>query len=199
MSGSGRGPAMRHLGDRLCGYADRSLPAPLLLECDRHLVACSSCRAAAEDERRVLLALRQAPTMGVSAALRASLLNLESLAPAFDRPEQLAVVSRGAPPRHRSAARAAMLAGLAAGASAAAACSLGMVGVGVAADAPAAPGIPARAVPTVAPASAPGVSAVTAVTPVVQALPAGPWQVVSAEHHPWARSTSMSDERRASR
>jgi hypothetical protein len=64
----------RCLGDQLTAYADRAMPDAVLLHWDRHLVACISCRAAVEEERRVLAALRSPSASCVPGDLRSMLL-----------------------------------------------------------------------------------------------------------------------------
>lgn len=152
--GSGR---TGHLGAEVSAYADRRLPAATQLAYDRHVSVCIGCRAAVEDERRLLGSLR----LGVPApprSLEASLLSLSASArlhggPApWDLPsptsaaaaaggrggagrraaDALPVLRAGAPPMHRSPVRAAVVAGLAAGASAAAALGLGVAGLSAA-------------------------------------------------------------------
>lgn len=119
-----------HLGALVSAYVDRDLPAGVLHACDQHLAVCGCCRAAAEDERRLLESMRRTTTPCPSSSLQSALLGLaDSAAPVGDRP-QLPVVEPGAPALHRSPVRAAVLAGLAAGASAAAAFGLGMAGTG---------------------------------------------------------------------
>jgi hypothetical protein len=104
------------------------MPPELLRACDRHLVACAMCRAAADAERRLLSSLRGALTPGVPSSLEASLLGLCRTGAVAVGPAPLGLVGRGAPPMHRSPVRAAMLAGLAVGASAAAAWGIAVVG-----------------------------------------------------------------------
>ncbi|KRE54955.1 hypothetical protein [Phycicoccus sp. Soil748] len=150
------GAASRCLGADLTAYADRTLDAATLLRWDRHVVACACCRAAVEDERRVLAALRSPSASRVPGDLRGMLLamgaELSASSPADDRPDAgpavrrpavppvpvapVRVVDRGAPALHRSARRATVFAGLAAGATAAAAWSLVVTGGGVASPAP---------------------------------------------------------------
>ncbi len=127
------GVASQHLGQMLSLYADRSLPPPALLACDRHVSICPGCRAAAEAERRMLRSLRSSATPGLSHRLESVLLGLaaDSMPPMVTGgPSPIAVIARSAPAMYRSPLRAAMLAGLVAGASAAAAWSLGVNGVG---------------------------------------------------------------------
>ena len=54
----------RCLGDRVTAYVDRAMDPETLLHWDRHLAVCDRCRAAVEEERRVLSALRS--TAGAS-------------------------------------------------------------------------------------------------------------------------------------
>jgi hypothetical protein len=136
----GDGRRGRCLGPELTAYADRAMDADSLRRWDRHLVACTSCRAAVDSERRVLASLRAPAAPSVPGELRGMLL---ALAAAID-PEPgrgpagqavppvpvapVPVVDRGMPAFHRSARRATMFAGLAAGATAAAAWSIAFTG-----------------------------------------------------------------------
>jgi hypothetical protein len=110
---------------------------------DRHLVCCAMCRAAADQERRIVASLRA--DTGVPMSLRSSLIGLASApppeppapsgpriplppislrmpsAPSYD---PVPTVSPGAPALHRSPMRAAVVASIAAGASVAAAWGL---------------------------------------------------------------------------
>lgn len=155
------GPAPRGgrcLGDRLTAYADRAMDAASLLHWDRHLVACTRCRALVEQERRVLDALRAPACSAVPGDLRSLLLAVaeQQLGPGIvDGRGQTAsgrdaartgvagphllppvpvapvpVVDRGAPALHRSVRRATVFAGIAAGATAAAAWGLVVTGGG---------------------------------------------------------------------
>ena len=125
--------ASRHLDTTLSAYADRSLPAAMLLSCDQHVAICLRCRAAVDTERRLLRSLRTAVTPGLSGRLESALLDLAAHTACHEAasgPAPLQVVRRTAPPMHHSPVRAVMMATLAAGASAAAAWSLGVSGVG---------------------------------------------------------------------
>lgn len=62
----------RCLGDLVGDYVEAALPQSEQLSWDRHLVACTSCRGAADLERRVRATLRSGPA--VSDELRAMLL-----------------------------------------------------------------------------------------------------------------------------
>ncbi len=151
-----RRPASRCLGERVVEYVARTLPGSDLLDCDRHLVACASCRRAVDDERRMLARLAVEPMM--PSDLRTALLSLASLpastpppppaAPPSVRlavrrhpatasrryspipagPARLAVLAPSAPACHRSPLRSAVFAAVAAGASAAAAWSMAVTG-----------------------------------------------------------------------
>lgn len=63
-----------HLRAHVRAYVDRSLPPALLSLYDRHLICCQSCRAAADQERRMMLTLRS--FTGLPTGLRSSLLDL---------------------------------------------------------------------------------------------------------------------------
>jgi hypothetical protein len=143
-----------HLGDLVCAYVERTLPAELLRRLDRHLVTCGVCGAAVDAERRLLISLRSARTPGVPTSLTMALRELAvsgaapvpapalvrtSHGPAYRTAVSLPLVAAGAPALHRSLARAAMLAGLAAGASAAAAWGFSAVGVAGMSSVPATP------------------------------------------------------------
>ncbi|GAA2733809.1 hypothetical protein GCM10009867_12540 [Pedococcus aerophilus] len=146
-------PGARCLGADLTAYADRVMDTASLLKWDRHVVACTCCRAAVDEERRVLASLRSPSAPGVPGDLRGMLLAMANdpgaagAAPPghalADRSARAAwslpmvppvptapvpVVDRGAPAMHRSARRATVFAGLAAGATAAAAWSLVVTG-----------------------------------------------------------------------
>jgi hypothetical protein len=155
VSGGSR-PHGSHLGSLVSAYVDRDLPAGVLLGCDQHLAVCGSCRAAAEEERRLLASMRSTTTPCPSSSLQSALLDLAaSAAPVGERPH-LPVVDPSAPALHRSPVRAAVLAGLAAGASAAAALSLGVAGVGGSGPGPTAPSTPVVRLPAAATARGPG-------------------------------------------
>ncbi|MFC8502909.1 anti-sigma factor family protein [Pedococcus sp. NPDC057267] len=168
------GPAPRGgrcLGDRLTAYADRAMDAASLLHWDRHLVACTRCRALVEQERRVLDALRAPACSAVPGDLRSLLLAVAeqalgpesaaviaptasgrgasragSAGPHFLPPVPVApvpVVDRSAPALHRSVRRATVFAGIAAGATAAAAWGLVVTGGSAAPSSPTTPASPA--------------------------------------------------------
>lgn len=173
-----------HLKGHVRAYVDRALPPALLHVYDRHLVCCTVCRAAADQERRIVAALRA--DTGVPMSLRTSLMGLAahpvegSAAPdasagardagvprvpappvGFRMPsapsyEPVPTVAPTAPALHRSPMRAAVVASLAAGASVAAAWGLAVSPV------------PGSRVPSTArvPAATFGTSAVGAVSAV---------------------------------
>lgn len=122
-----------HLGDRLSDYVDRVLPVDALLAADRHLVACLSCRAGADEERRLLASLRRSDLpAGGHAALQRMLVGLASQAAAPQSavdaqylPRRLEVLPRSAPAMHRSARHSVACAGLTVAACAVAAWALG--------------------------------------------------------------------------
>jgi hypothetical protein len=156
VNGSAR-PHGSHLGSLASAYVDRDLPAGVLLGCDQHVAVCGSCRAAAEDERRLLESMRRSTTPCLSSTLQSALLDLAaSAAPVGVRRPHLPVVDPSAPALHRSPVRAAVLAGLAAGASAAAALSLGVAGVGGSGPGPTTPSSPAVWLPAATAARGPG-------------------------------------------
>lgn len=138
-----------HLRGHVRAYVDRALPVTALRVFDQHLVACEVCRAAAEQERRIVAALRA--DTGVPQSLRSSLMSLAvdqydapdvPQAPARVRMhlpaspfrdvqpvtrEPVPTVAPNAPALHRSPVRAAVVASLAATASVAAAWGLTVV------------------------------------------------------------------------
>jgi anti-sigma factor RsiW len=116
-------------GEELAEYAAGRLPVDRQWAWDRHLVACQVCAHEVAQERRLRSALAGAPSM--PGDLRSSLLALgAALAtdlgprPASTGHAQLALLHPSAPPCHRSALRATVVAAAAAGLSAAAAWSL---------------------------------------------------------------------------
>jgi hypothetical protein len=151
------GMRVRCLGDELPEYAAGRLPLDRQWAWDRHLVACQVCGHAVAQERRLRSVLAGAPSM--PGDLRSSLLalgtDLASRAgerPAVAHPPALALLAPSAPPCHRSALRATVVAAAAAGVSAAAAWSLTVIGSPATAVRP---GIAATTAPSVAPVSAP--------------------------------------------
>ncbi len=147
-----------HLRDEVRSYVERSLPEPVLRGFDRHVTVCVTCRAAADQERRIVSSLRA--DTGVPLSLRSSLLSLagspssdaswgagpysgpngafDQRAPAvpvgFRMPPSpphapVPTVSPQAPALHRSPVRAAVVASLAVSASVAAAWSLAVAPV----------------------------------------------------------------------
>jgi anti-sigma factor RsiW len=143
-------------GDELTEYAAGRLPVDRQWAWDRHLVACQACAHDVAQERRLRSALAGAPSM--PGDLRSSLLALGA-ALATDlgpRPvptghDQLALLHPSAPPCHRSALRATVVAAAAAGLSAAAAWSLTVAPAPVGAR----PGLATATTPVVSPAVAP--------------------------------------------
>ena len=137
-----------HLRGQVRAYVDRSLPPALLHLYDRHLVCCTMCRHAADQERRIVAALRS--DTGVPLSLRSSLIGLAASPPPMEQPvglsgpripgiplpplgsrmpsgpshEPVPTVRPTAPPLHRSPMRAAVVASIAAGAAVAAAWGL---------------------------------------------------------------------------
>lgn len=172
----------RCLGDQLTSYADRAMDDATLLRWDRHVVGCQSCRAAVDEERRVLAALRSSAGSPVPGDLRGMLLALASQMPPAG-PEgsttrrapmlppipvaPVPVVDRGTPALHRSAGRATVYAGLAAGATAAAALSL-VVSGGLTSTSPTAPPAVQRAKP-----ASPGFATAAFTVPGLGGSPSG--------------------------
>ena len=70
-----------HLGALVSAYVDRDLPAGVLHACDQHLAVCGCCRAAAEDERRLLESMRRTTTPCPSSSLQSALLGLADTRP----------------------------------------------------------------------------------------------------------------------
>ena len=68
-----------HLKGHVRAYVDRALPPAMLHLYDKHLVCCTVCRAAADQERRIVAALRS--DTGVPMSLRTSLMGLAAAAP----------------------------------------------------------------------------------------------------------------------
>jgi hypothetical protein len=135
-----------HLRGHVRAYVDRALPPAILHLYDRHVVVCISCRAAADQERRIVASLRSASSH-VPWALRSALMELADTIPepvsvrssgpriplgplaargtvSWAVPEPVPTVSPASPALHRSPMRAAVVASLAAGASVAAAWGL---------------------------------------------------------------------------
>ncbi|GGL31263.1 hypothetical protein H9L10_09560 [Phycicoccus endophyticus] len=123
--------AVRCGSEELSEYAAGRLSAERSLAWDRHLVACQVCRQDVDDERRLRQALAGAPSM--PGDLRVTLLALgRQVEPVASTPrEPLTLLAPGAPPCHRSALRATVVAAAAAGVSAAAAWSLTVIGTPV--------------------------------------------------------------------
>jgi hypothetical protein len=164
----------------LTSYADRAMDEATLLRWDRHVVTCQCCRAAVDEERRVLVALRSSLGSPVPGDLRGMLLALGAQGPGH-APDgsplargpmlppipaaPVRVVDRGAPAQHRSAGRATVYAGLAAGATAAAALSLVVTG-GLTTTTPTVPPVVQRARP-----SAPGFATASFTVPGLGGTP----------------------------
>ena len=150
---------VRCLGDELPEYAAGRLSLERQWAWDRHLVACQVCAHAVAQERRLRSVLAGAPSM--PGDLRSSLLALGSTLAAASATEPatnahhrppLVLLAPGAPPCHRSALRATVIAAAAAGVSAAAAWSLTIIGAPTAVR----PGLgTTTTVPAVQPAAAP--------------------------------------------
>ena len=163
---------VRCLDEDLGDYAAGQLEPVRRRRWDLHLVTCRGCARAVEDERRLQAAFAGAPSM--PGDLRAALLALaggpalSGIAegvqdpPPVRRREPLLVLSPGAPPCHRSALRATVIAAVAAGASAAAALSLTVISAPASrAGVTASTVVPVVGTPTPSP-----FSAVTSVVPV---------------------------------
>jgi anti-sigma factor RsiW len=143
-------------GDELTEYAAGRLPLDRQWAWDRHLVACQLCAQDVAQERRLRSALAGAPSM--PGDLRSSLLALGNALAADLGPrplptghDPLRLLAPSAPPCHRSALRATVVAAAAAGLSAAAAWSLTIAPVPVGAR----PGLATSTTPVVSPAVAP--------------------------------------------
>lgn len=143
-------------GDELTEYAAGRLPLERQWAWDRHLVACRACGQEVAQERRLRSALAGAPSM--PGDLRSSLLALGTALsaevgprPVPAAPDPLRLLAPTAPPCHRSALRATVIAAAAAGVSAAAAWSLTVV------PAPSGvrPGLATATLPATSPATAP--------------------------------------------
>lgn len=143
-------------GEELTEYAAGRLPLDRQWAWDRHLVACQVCAHDVAQERRLRSALAGAPSM--PGDLRSTLIALGA-ALATDlgpRPvpavhAQLPLLHPSAPPCHRSALRATVVAAAAAGLSAAAAWSLTVAPVPVGVRT----GLATATAPVVSPAAAP--------------------------------------------
>ena len=171
----------RCLGDQLTSYADRAMDDATLLRWDRHVVGCQCCRAAVDEERRVLSALRSSAGSPVPGDLRGMLLALATQLPQAGADDAttgraplppipvapVRVVDRGTPALHRSAGRATVYAGLAAGATAAAALSL-VVSGGLTSSNPTAPPAVQRAKP-----ASPGFATAAFTVPGLGGSPSG--------------------------
>lgn len=135
-----------HLRGNVRAYVDRALPPAILHLYDRHVVVCVSCRAAADQERRIVASLRSESGQ-VPGALRSALMGLAATPPepvaapssgpriplgplatrgatSWAVPDRVPTVPPASPALHRSPMRAAVVASLAAGASVAAAWGL---------------------------------------------------------------------------
>ena len=150
-------------GEELTEYAAGRLPLDRQWAWDRHLVACQTCAQDVAQERRLRHALAGAPSM--PGDLRSTLLALGNAlaADAGPRPvahDPLRLLAPTAPPCHRSALRATVVAAAAAGLSAAAAWSLTVAPVPTTAR----PGLATSTAPVVSPAAAP--TRTTAAAPV---------------------------------
>ncbi|MGO4596592.1 hypothetical protein [Terrabacter sp. 2RAF25] len=138
-----------HLKGHVRAYVDHALPPALMHLYDKHVVCCTTCRAAADQERRIVASLRA--DTGVPMSLRTSLMGLASAVPAQAAPapgaprvpmpplgfrmpsapsyDPVPTVRPTAPALHRSPMRAAVVASIAAGASVAAAWGLAITPV----------------------------------------------------------------------
>lgn len=146
-----------HLRGHVRAYVDRALPPALLHVYDRHLVCCRVCQSAADQERRIVLALRS--DTDIPTNLLSSLMGLAVSTPplgtaglpkpvrptpepavppvpalpsvsrlsAYPLHDPVPTVHPAAPALHRSPVRAAVVASIAAGASVAAAWGLAVV------------------------------------------------------------------------
>ena len=142
--------------EELTEYAAGRLPLDRQWAWDRHLVACQTCAHDVAQERRLRSALAGAPSM--PGDLRSSLLALGNALAADLGPrpvpaphDRLALLAPSAPPCHRSALRATVVAAAAAGVSAAAAWSLTVAPVPLNVR----PGLATATTPVSSPAAAP--------------------------------------------
>jgi len=147
---------VRCQGEELTEYAAGRLPLDRQWAWDRHLVACQACAHDVAQERRLRSALSGAPS--VPGGLHSTLLALGSALaadlgprPAVPGHDPLRLLAPTAPPCHRSALRATVVAAAAAGLSAAAAWSLSVAPAPVGVR----PGPATATTPAVAPATAP--------------------------------------------
>lgn len=146
-----------HLRGHVRAYVDRALPPALLHVYDRHLVYCGVCQSAADQERRIVLALRSdtdipssllsslmglavsTPPLGTAGLPKPTQPTLEPAVPPvpslpsgspsspYPLHDPVPTVHPAAPALHRSPVRAAVVASIAAGASVAAAWGLAVV------------------------------------------------------------------------
>ncbi len=86
-----------HLRGHVRGYVDRALPPALLHVYDRHLVYCRVCQSAADQERRIVLALRSHTDIPTS--LRSSLMGLAVSTSAMSGMSAMAPTGLRQPPR----------------------------------------------------------------------------------------------------
>lgn len=98
--------------DQVADYVDGLLDAPRAHALERHLIACTSCRAEVDQQRALIQRLRQVPVDRTRHEhLMAGLLDLARTSPTYDAPAVAvsptgpAVVTCTAPPHYVSARR----------------------------------------------------------------------------------------------
>ena len=148
---------VRCQGEELTEYAAGRLPLDRQWAWDRHLVACQTCAHDVAQERRLRSALAGAPSMPGRPALvpagpgQRARPPTSARGPCRSAHDRLALLAPSAPPCHRSALRATVVAAAAAGVSAAAAWSLTVAPVPVTVR----PGLATATTPVSSPAAAP--------------------------------------------
>ena len=86
-----------HLKGYVRAYVDRALPPAMLHLYDKHLVCCTVCRAAADQERRIVASLRS--DTGVPMSLRTSLMGLGAAPSGEPQPAPSTPTAPGTPRR----------------------------------------------------------------------------------------------------
>lgn len=100
----------RHLGDLVHDYVTDALPDDHAHRADQHLLVCGMCRAAVDQERRLIASLQAFPAPGRHQDLVSGLLGLAQELPAPPPPAAPptgrpcpSIVSTGAPAQYQSA------------------------------------------------------------------------------------------------